>query len=162
MLPIRTILHPTDFSASSRPAFDLACALARDYRADLVIAHAIAPVHVFAPDGIVSASPTEDPIDVHARFGHLRPSDPGVSVDYRAVEGEPADAVLKLARDVGADVIVMGTHGTSGLMRLLVGSVAESVMRKAPCPVLTVRGPFHLTPNPAPAEAEDALPVPAD
>jgi nucleotide-binding universal stress UspA family protein len=159
MLPIRTILHPTDFSDSSRPAFDLACALARDYRAELVVAHAIAPTHVFAPDGIVSGSPTEDRLEVHAQLGRLRPTDPSVSVDYRAIDGEPTDALLKLAREIGADLIVMGTHGSGGLMRLLMGSVAESIMRKAPCPVLTVRGQFHMTPNSAPTETEDAVPA---
>ena len=64
--------------------------------------------------------------------------------------------ILKLAKDVSADVIVMGTRGSSGLTRLLVGSVAESVVRKAPCPVLTVRGPFRLSPTHAPAVEQTA------
>jgi nucleotide-binding universal stress UspA family protein len=152
MLPIRTILHPTDFSDSCRPAFELACALARDYGAELVVAHAIAPTRVFAPDGIAVPFPEEDRAEVRARLARLRPADGSVAIDYRVVEEEPAVAILKLAESASADVIVMGTHGSTGLMRLLMGSVAESVMRKAPCPVLTVRGPFHLSPAPAPAE----------
>jgi nucleotide-binding universal stress UspA family protein len=158
MLPIRTILHPTDFSYSCRPAFDLACALARDYGAELIVVHAIPPAHVFAPDGIAVPFPTEDRLDVHAQLARLRPADPRVKIDYRVVEDEPPTAILKLAESTGADVIVMGTHGTSGLMRLLVGSVAESVMRKAPCPVLTVRGPFK---GPISPTATEAAAVPA-
>jgi nucleotide-binding universal stress UspA family protein len=160
MIPIRTILHPTDFSDTCRPAFDLACALARDYKAELIVAHAVVPTHVYAPDGIVAGFPGEDRLEVHARLAHLRPADPSVNVDYRAVEGEPVEAILDLARKIGADLIVMGTHGSSGLMRLLTGSVAESVVRQAPCPVLTVRDQFHLAQSSAPAAAE-AEPAPA-
>jgi nucleotide-binding universal stress UspA family protein len=146
MLPIRTILHPTDFSDSARPAFDLACALARDYAADLLVVHVVPPSRVFAPDGIAVPFPAEEPYEARARLAQLHPADPDVKTDHRLLEGDPTEQILKAARDANADVIVMGTHGSSGLMRLLVGSVAESVMRKAPCPVLTVRGPFRLSP----------------
>ena len=158
MLPIRTILHPTDFSESSRPAFELACALARDYSAALVVTHVVPPTHVFAPDGIAVPFPAEEPYEARARLARVRPADGHVEVEHRLLEGDPAEMILKLAEDVNADVIVMGTHGTTGLTRLLVGSVAESVMRKAPCPVLTVRGPFRLAPAPAPT-VEQTAPV---
>ena len=144
MLAIRKILCPTDFSDSARPAFDLACALARDYRAALVVMHVAPPTPAFAPDGIAIPVPVEGPDELRARLVQLHPVDPGMEVEYHVAEGDAGEQLLKAARDTKADVIVMGTHGKSGLTRLLMGSVAESVMRHAPCPVLTVRGPFHL------------------
>jgi nucleotide-binding universal stress UspA family protein len=69
----------------------------------------------------------------------MRPSDPKVRVRYLLVEGNPAAEILSAAREGNCDLIVMGTHGRTGLNRLLMGSVAEEVVRKAPCPVLTVR-----------------------
>jgi nucleotide-binding universal stress UspA family protein len=158
MLPIRTILHPTDFSESSRPAFELACALARDYSAALVVTHVVPPTGAFAVDGIAIPLPAEEPYEAHVRLARVRPADGSVEVEHRLLEGDPITMILKFAEDVKADMIVMGTHGSSGLMRLLVGSVAEGVMRKAPCPVLTVRGPFRLSPTHAPT-VEQTAPV---
>jgi universal stress protein A len=57
-------------------------------------------------------------------------------------EGDPAEMILRVAEEVHADLIVMGTHGRTGLSRLLMGSVAEQVVRRAPCPVLTMKAPF--------------------
>lgn len=151
MLPIHTILHPTDFSEASQPALELACALARDYLAKLVLIHVIPPTHVFAPDGIAVPFPPQEPYDLHARLAQMHPADPRVEVDHHVLEGDPTTEILNAATKKNADVIVMGTHGNSGLTRLLVGSVAENVMRKAPCPVLTVRGQFRLSPDAASA-----------
>ena len=61
-------------------------------------------------------------------------------LEHRLEEGDPATMILNVAQETGAGLIVMGTHGRTGLERLLMGSVAEQVMRKAPCPVLTMRG----------------------
>jgi nucleotide-binding universal stress UspA family protein len=149
MLPIRKILCPTDFSDSARPAFELAGALARDYQAALVVVHVAPPTRAFAPDGIAIPFPVEEPYELHARLVHLHPADPGAEAEYHVLEGDAGEQILKAARETNADVIVMGTHGKSGFTRLLMGSVAESVMRQAPCPVLTVRGPFHLPLAPA-------------
>jgi nucleotide-binding universal stress UspA family protein len=157
MLPIRTVLHPTDFSEASQPAFELACALARDYKARLVLLHATPPTRVYAPDGIAMPFPPEEEYDARVRLARLRPADPIVEVEHYVVEGDPADEIMKAAARLHADVIVLGTHGNTGLTRLLVGSVAEHVMRKAPCPVLTVRAPFRVSPAPAPRVA--AAPV---
>jgi universal stress protein A len=68
----------------------------------------------------------------------LKPSDPETRVRHLLAEGDPAAAILKAARENGCELIVMGTHGRTGLSRLLMGSVAEEVVRKAPCLVLTV------------------------
>jgi nucleotide-binding universal stress UspA family protein len=139
MLQIRTILHPTDFSEPSQAAWELACALARDYNARLLVVHVYAPPPVYAPDGIAMPLPQEEPAALQARLAALRPADERIPCEHRLLEGEPAEKILELAQQEHADLIVMGTHGTTGLARLLVGSVAESVLRKAPCPVLTVR-----------------------
>ncbi len=144
MLPIRNILYPTDFSESARPAFELACALARDYRAALVVIHVAPQTRGFAPEGIVIPIPVEESYELHTCLVRFNPVDPSVEVEYHVLEGDASDQILKAAQDAKADLIVMGTHGKSGFTRLLMGSVAESVLRHAPCPVLTVRGPFHL------------------
>jgi len=70
---------------------------------------------------------------------HIKPSDPKTPVQRLLVEGNPATAILNVAREINCDLIVMGTHGRTGLNRLLNGSVAEEVVRKAPCLVLTVK-----------------------
>jgi nucleotide-binding universal stress UspA family protein len=67
--------------------------------------------------------------------------DPETTVTSRLEEGIPAEEIVRVAREVEADLIVMGTHGRSGLGRLLLGSVAEQVMRHATCPVLTLKAP---------------------
>jgi nucleotide-binding universal stress UspA family protein len=156
MLPLRKILHPTDFSEPSAAAFEIALALARDYGAELLALHVSPPPRVFAPDGIAIPTPAEDPQDVRARLDRLRPSDPRVKFESRVLDGDPAEQILKTAKADAVGLIVMGTHGTTGLLRLLMGSVAENVLRQAPCPVLTVRGPQVLTPSGAPATAERA------
>ncbi len=145
MFPIRKILFPTDFSEHSNAAFTVACALARDYGAELLVVHIHRPSQIFAPDGIAVAVPAEDPIDLRAKLALVRPPDSKLNIDHHMAEGDPATEILKVANDKAADLIVMGTHGSTGLSRLLMGSVAESVLRRAPCPVLTVRNPVKFT-----------------
>jgi nucleotide-binding universal stress UspA family protein len=67
------------------------------------------------------------------------PADPAVAYEHHVVMGDPATEIIQLARSEGADLIVMGTHGRTGLTRLMMGSVAEAVVRRAPCPVLTLK-----------------------
>jgi nucleotide-binding universal stress UspA family protein len=151
MLPIRTILHPTDFSYSARYAFDLASALAKDYGARLVVLHVHVPdVQAFAAMPSLPPVPVEDRSEVLARLKGLRPLDPEVPVEYFLRDGPVADEILRLAREGPCDLIVLGTHGRTGLSRLLMGSVAEAVSRKALCPVVTVKAPVT---NPASGES---------
>ena len=144
MFPIHKILHPTDFSAQSRAAFDVACSLARDYGAELIIVHVHRPEPIFAPDGIAVNIPAEEPFELRAKLAKIIPEDPRTKFEHHLLEGEPAEEILRIAKSEGADLIVLGTHGSTGLYRLLMGSVAESVLRKAPCPVLTVRAPVRI------------------
>jgi nucleotide-binding universal stress UspA family protein len=158
MLKIRTILHPTDFSECSEYAFFMACALARDYGAKLLLLH-VKPLPT-ALYGEFGAFPTEtaDSIEeLKNRMLAIKPSDPSIPVERRLIEGEISEEIIRLSQDQSCDLIVLGTHGRTGLQRLLMGSVAEQVMRKAACPVLTVKGPIleeALTPEETAATGE--------
>jgi len=140
MTTIRTILHPTDFSATSELAFAYACELARSYKARLIALHVVQPVVPVAVDGILV------PIDVdelqreaQARFQQLPPATSGVDFERLVREGPAGRTIVQVAAELGADLIVIGTHGRTGIGRVLLGSVAEEVLRRAPCPILTVR-----------------------
>lgn len=142
MLTVKTILHPTDFSRFSAAGFQLACALARDYGARLVLVHVAPPVEIM--HGSFYASPPTPPDDLEAvkeELFALKPADPTVDVEYFFRRGDVAGEILSLAKEVAADIIVLGTHGRTGLSRLLMGSVAERVLREAECPVVTVKRP---------------------
>jgi nucleotide-binding universal stress UspA family protein len=141
MLAIKTILHPTDFSERSAFAFRMACALARDYGAQLVVLHVAEPPRPIAFEGVAVPPPVVDMKQLRDRLQQLRPEDPKVSVEHRLIEGDAPSEILRVAGETRCDVIVMGTHGRTGLGRLLMGSVAEQVVRKASCPVLTVKTP---------------------
>jgi nucleotide-binding universal stress UspA family protein len=151
MLPLRTILHPTDYSEHSAYAFQVACALARDHGARLIVLHVAEPLSAFYLEGAVIPSPEEYQEEVRERLRKIQVPDAKVVVERRLEEGDPAAGIVRVAREAGCDLIVMGTHGRMGLSRLLMGSVAEQVVRKAPCPVLTVKMPFPAAAEVAPA-----------
>ncbi len=138
---IRSILHPTDFSPQADSALMFALALARDQKAKLVILHVARwPAR---PIGLPpeSAPPPDDDVERRELERQLRQRPVGdLPVEYRLEYADTfAEGILKVARELGSDLIVMGTHGRTGWRRLLLGSVAEELIRKAPCPVLTVR-----------------------
>jgi len=143
MLAIRTILHATDFSPSSRAAFAVACSLARDYAAHLLVFHAYpAPLADLGGYQLVPPVPEESTRhEAEERLYRMDSPFAEVSIEHLLSEGDAAAEILRLAEEIPCDLIVMGTHGRSGVGRLLMGSVAEAVLRKAPCPVLTVRNP---------------------
>jgi nucleotide-binding universal stress UspA family protein len=144
MLSLRTILHPTDFSKPSDYAFRLACSLARDHGAGLTLLHVMRPPRVYGGEMGALILPEDHPDSLRDSLEQLRPTDPLLRVDHRLEEGDPAGLIVAVAEEIGCDLIVMGTHGRNGLGRILMGSVAEQVMRKAPCPVLTVKAPMHV------------------
>jgi len=157
MLGIHTILHPTDFSEHSEFALRLAGALARDYGARLIV------LHVFEPPPLVYGEvmlppPLEDLRSAaQQQLDQLSVPDVNVRVQRRLEQGDSVLEILHVAREAVADLIVMGTHGRTGLKRLLMGSVAERVTRQAPCPVLTVRTPFPETMPVTTPAAEEVL-----
>jgi nucleotide-binding universal stress UspA family protein len=139
MLPLGTILHPTDFSENSEFALKVACALARDYNARLILLHVIPPPMVIYAGGPVPAETWPSTEEVQEKLRHLEGRVHKVRVESQVLEGDPVDMIVRAAEETSSDVIVMGTHGRTGLGRLLMGSVAESVIRKAPCPVLSAK-----------------------
>ena len=147
MSRIRSIMHPTDFSPASRAALKRAIEMAQANRAQLVITHVMAPVMPMIGDGYVSPKVYED-MDAAAR-AHARKQlaallsrakRGGVRASTFLLEGIPHEQIRRAAKARQADLIVMGTHGRTGLARFFMGSVAERVIGTAPCPVLTVRG----------------------
>jgi universal stress protein A len=142
MLAIRSILHPTDFSTYSENAFQLALTLARDYEARLVVVHvAPAPLAVYG-NGLYVPLPANFDEGLKEKLNEFVAKACEVPLEKKLYEGDPATEILRAAREFKSDLIVLGTHGRTGLGRLLMGSVAEQVVRKAPCPVLTVKVPL--------------------
>lgn len=156
MARFRTILHPTDFSPGSAAAFAAACDLARNYDARLVVLHAFGPVVPVGAEGVI-LSPDLDELRAIARaeLDAVRPANPTVRVERVVREGPSTQVVLEAAKEFGADLIVMGTHGRTGVRRLVLGSVTEEVLRQARCPVLTVKAPVPAT-RPATTELAGA------
>jgi nucleotide-binding universal stress UspA family protein len=141
MLPINTILHPTDFSPQADYAYRLASALARDHGAHLIIMHVrVVPTVAYGEFAALPPEPEEGLDNLKERLQQMKPH--GCAVEYMLAEGVPAEEIVNIARDKHCDLIVMGTHGRTGLGRLLMGSVAELVVRRAACPVLTVKTPL--------------------
>lgn len=142
MQTIRKILHPTDFSESSSYAFQLACSLARSQGAAVHVVHVAKQPVVAAVEGTDPAAPLRYREEWTEKLLGVRPDDPGIPVDHLLLfGGDPGAEILRAAQRIGADLIVLGTHGRTGLGRLLMGSVAEQVVRRAQCPVVTVKGP---------------------
>jgi len=132
-LVISEVLFPTDFSDASRPAWATALALVCRFGARLHVLHVVPPV----------TDPTTAPAEIRALTAEV-PT--GVSVVTAITSGLPARQVVEYARRNAIDVIVIGTHGRTGVSRALLGSVAESVVRRAPCRVLTVPAALSVTP----------------
>jgi nucleotide-binding universal stress UspA family protein len=139
-MEIRHILVPTDFSAPSQQAMTYAFELAQKVGAKLSLLHVI-EVPVYA---IEVSLPLED-LEQDARRGlaRLLPEAAAAHVDVTRLVamGVPYEQILEMATAEQVDLIVMATHGRTGLRRLAMGSVAERVVRMAPCPVLTIRSP---------------------
>jgi nucleotide-binding universal stress UspA family protein len=140
----RRILHPTDFSPASEPAFAQALEIAGREGAELILVHVLEPISPF-PDGDYRARHRELRIALetaaHRALHPLlaRAKRAAVPASDMVMEGWPPEEIVKLARKRRADLIVIGTHGRTGMKRLLLGSVGERVLLLAPCPVLTVR-----------------------
>ena len=145
----RAILHATDFSSASGAAFTKAVDMARREHAPLLVTHVmIPPMPMMAGDGYIPPT-TWDAIEKGYRRTSQKKLDALVRRAKRAgarargllVEGTPAaDVIVRVARSRNAGNIVVGTHGRSGVARMLLGSVASRVIATARCPVTTVRG----------------------
>jgi nucleotide-binding universal stress UspA family protein len=140
MINIKRILYPTDFSPYSNQAYFHAVALAEKHGASLTILYVYVPgVSPLGGRGTAERPYWQDLLE------QIRPVDPHIPVNHILVEGDPASEIVRYALDAGIDLVVMGTHGRTGLERLLMGSVAERVLRDSPCSVLVVKLPKALT-----------------
>jgi len=153
MLPIHTILHPTDFSDRSEHAFHLACALGRDYQARVILLHVIHPPIIAYGEGVIPPDPYQVVLEAEERMAELVARCEGVTVEKHVEEGDAEHMILSYAEECHADLIVMGTHGRTGVRRMFMGSVAEQVERRATCPVLMVSAPFPVATATQPAMA---------
>ena len=134
MLAIRRILVPIDWSEPSKCAFEIGASLAHVHDAQLVVLYVVPlPTLIYGPP------PESYSEHMREELGRLKPADPKLSVRHIMLEGDPAATILQVARENECDLIVMGTHGRTGLDRVFMGSVAEEVVRKAPCLVLAVK-----------------------
>lgn len=141
MFSIRTILYPTDFSKQAERAFQVACALAQKHQAKIIVLH-VGPVPLTTLGGAQAVPPMPEELgreELKQALLRVRPPAPDVPVEHRLEMGEASTEILRIAEKENADLIVMATHGRSGLERALLGSVAEDVLRRAPCPVLTCK-----------------------
>jgi nucleotide-binding universal stress UspA family protein len=148
-LAFRRILVPVDFSRSSARALEVAQGLVTAARGRLVLLY-VSRVETYLPDdaiwlpspkGLVAARYAE--VDVHAELERLAETlrADGLEVDTIVQAGPPGDVIAHAATPARVDLVVMGTHGRTGLAHLLLGSVAEQVVREAQVPVLTIRTP---------------------
>jgi nucleotide-binding universal stress UspA family protein len=150
MIAIKKILYPTDFSDCAKTAEEYAGALAEQFQAELHILNVVADVMMMMPEpGSALSLPQNYLLDLITEADRaLAKSFPDAAKSGRTVVrtqrvGNPFAEIVKYAEEQDIDLIVVGTHGRGGLAHMLLGSVAEKVVRKAPCPVLTVRPAGH-------------------
>jgi nucleotide-binding universal stress UspA family protein len=166
MTQLKRILVPTDFSPPSELAVQYAVDLAIRLRAALHILHIVeTPRYAMYPDGYfvgLADLETHATREAERRLADAtrRYADRGLRVTTAVAAGIPAQRIVEKAVERGTDLIVMGTHGRSGFVHLLMGSVAERVVRTAPCPVLTVRDTPRLADLLADEESTAAAPDP--
>ena len=133
------ILFPTDFSTLGQTALEMATSLARDRGAKLLIMHVEEPSTAYGGGEFYYGIDEPNREELKRMLSEVVPTDPSVGYEHRLLMGSPATGIIHLAEREKVDMIVMPTHGRTGLLRLLMGSVAEEVVRKAKCPVLTVK-----------------------
>jgi nucleotide-binding universal stress UspA family protein len=133
------ILFPTDFSTASDAALPHAEALAKQTSASLLILHVEEPPLAYGAGELYYGLPEPSSERILKMLEQITPTDPTISFKHRLTIGDPAGEIVRIASEEGVQMIVLGTHGRSGISRMLMGSVAETVVRRAPCPVLVYR-----------------------
>jgi len=150
MLTLKTVLVPTDFSEASESALRYGKAMAEAFGASLHVVHVMEDLlaHAWAAEVYVSSMPQlRDEIEKESRqrLGALLMDEERKTLraETALLAGNPFLEIIRYAKTHGVDLIVMGTHGRGPIAHMLLGSVAEKVVRKSPCPVLTVREAQH-------------------
>ncbi|MGL4551802.1 MAG: universal stress protein [Gemmataceae bacterium] len=137
MIHVEKILYPTDFSSYSNQAYFHAVGLAKLHRASLTVAYVFDPERAVTPHS--AGDRAADREYWRRQLEQIHPLDDTIPVRHTFLEGDPASELVRLAREQRFSLVVMGTHGRSGIERALMGSVAEKVLREAPCSVLVVK-----------------------
>jgi nucleotide-binding universal stress UspA family protein len=147
MTRLRRVLHPSDFSRASGAAFARAVAMAKADRAQLLLVHVLAPPALIASESYISPKVYEDLAASARSYAQKRLAalqakarTAGVKAITLLLDGVAHERIARAAKSKKADLIVIGTHGRTGLAKFFLGSVASRVLAVAPCPVLTVRG----------------------
>ncbi len=149
MINLKRILMPTDFSDASAVAVDYACVLAERFDCELYLLHVLRDLVAEIPEpGLAFPLPEQFMQrmreEAESQLSSMRASMSTAAARYHEIrQGTPFVEIIRYARSREIDLIVMGTHGRSGLRHALLGSVAERVVRKAPCPVLTIHPDDH-------------------
>ena len=141
MWPVKTILYPTDFTESSEETYRVACQLAHDRKARLIALHVTPKAVVKHVEGHSELPPAQAREKLWEAMRQPRPEEAGLAVEHRLEEGDPVQAILRAAEQIGCELIVMGMHHRTGLTRWFAAGVADEVIRKAPCSVLIVKAP---------------------
>jgi nucleotide-binding universal stress UspA family protein len=136
------ILLPTDFSLHSYEGLRAAETLAQQSGAQLLIVHVVDPDEDGDHEGQSGSDKARD--NLEKRLFETMPARPNLTVSHALLEGDVAAEIVQFALREGVDLIVMGSHGRTGIPRALMGSVATQVLRHAPCPVLTIRPKVQL------------------
>ena len=145
MITVRKVLYPTDFSSYSNLAYFHAVAQAEIHSASLTIAFVYTP-----GQPTEGRAPDADRRYWREQLESIRPTNATIPVTHMFLEGDPAAEIIRYARDAAIDLIVMGTHGRSGVDRMLMGSVAEKVLREGPCSAFIVKIPRGIPSLPKP------------
>jgi nucleotide-binding universal stress UspA family protein len=135
----KKILFATDFSPASEAALKYATSLARDSGATLSILHVEELPTPYAGGEMLLPQPEYPNPEIRRMLEAVVPTDKSIKYEHHLVLGTAAEDIVRVANEQKADLIVIGTHGRTGLKRVLMGSVAEAVMRRAGCPVLTLK-----------------------
>lgn len=142
MLQIKKILVPTDFSAHSTDALRYACTLAEQFHSEVHLLHVVELMPITYYEGAIFTQESETRMrEAAASLLHKQPESPwkeSLKFNFEVRQGTPFHEIVTYAKDNDIDLIVQGTHGRTGLGHVLLGSVAERVVRKSPCAVLTV------------------------
>ena len=140
---IQRILVPVDFSANSKKAVDYAMAFAKQFGASLTFLHVIQVNYAYGEFGAIDFTSLEREMRSGAEkeLADLRGAASGAGLESRTLvrEGSPPKVIADVAKEIQSDLLVISTHGYTGLKHVLMGSIAEHVVRYAPCPVLVVR-----------------------
>lgn len=146
-LHLKNILVPIDFSDCSKKALTYALPFAQQFGSAITLIHVVAPYYVADPYGLTQYERIEDELRAAGKkkLKELIARDipPSIKVNSLTVNGRPGTEIVEAARQLHADIIVIATHGYTGLKHVVFGSTAEYVVRNAPCPVLSVRQKEH-------------------